>query len=376
MYNRAEVFCTKCFSSSEELPEKMTAVGRGTCPWCGARNQALYPMHLIADQFRELAGQYADADSFDDEPNDLLCGQIQNDWSLFDDRFSTTESFPDFISELLRSGLDHDEAYGERDARALVKPIEPHLLFTFQEALGNTLFHGNFWERFMLPDGPPVSWYDAFLEDMAYILPQDQPLFRARIWDRNIDQERFRRDNMGAPPLEKVNPGRSNRKYQRTLYCAVDRDTCIAEVRPFKGVGVAVSEIALARDARVVDFASELPVVHPLRVENIGWHVQLRPLLRHVSYLFSLPANPDSSELYYAPTQSLCDSLRKAGYDGIRYRSSLNEGGINLALFAPELGRPAEPEYYWIDEIAIKFSDYESDDAEHPYLYEYRRSKP
>lgn len=376
MCNSAEVFCKKCFSSPEELPKEITAVGRGTCPWCGARNQALYPMHLIADQFRDLADLYADADSFDDEPNDLLFNQIQHDWSLFDDRFSTTESFPDFINELLKSGLDNDEAYGERDARTLVKPIEPHLLYEFKEALGDSLFRGKFWEHFCFADGPPVSWYDAFLEDMAHTLPQDQPLFRARIWDRNIDQERFKPDDMRAPPFENINPGRSNRKCQRTLYCAIDRDTCIAEVRPFKGAGVAVSEIARSRDARVVDFASELPLVHPLCVENIGWHVQIRQLLEHISYLFSLPANPDSSELYYAPTQSLCESLRQAGYDGIRYRSSLNEGGINFAFFDPDLGKPSEPEYYWIDEIAIRFSDYKPDEAEHPYLYEYRRSKP
>jgi len=288
-------------------------------------------MHLIADQFRDLAGQYADAEGFDDEPNDLLCKQIQHDWGLFDDRFSTTESFADFISELLKSGLDNDEAIAERDARTLVKPIEPSLLYSFQEALGDSLFRGNFWERFALPGDPPVSWYDAFLEDMVKTLSREQPLFRARVWDRNIRQERYGREQMDTPPLENVSPGRSNRKCQRTLYCAGDRETCIAEVRPFKGAGVAVSEIALSRDV---------------------------------------------SELYYAPTQSLCDLLRQAGYDGIRYRSSLHEGGVNIALFDPELGTPSEPEYYWIDEITVKFSDYESYESEHPYLYEYRRSKP
>lgn len=371
-----EVFCAHCFYSRDQLPASLTPIRRGTCPWCGARNQALYPMHLIADQFRELAGQYADAEGFDDEPNDLLCKQIQHDWGLFDDRFSTTESFADFISELLKSGLDNDEAIAERDARTLVKPIEPSLLYSFQEALGDSLFRGNFWERFALPGDPPVSWYDAFLEDMVKTLSREQPLFRARVWDRNIRQERYGREQMDAPPLENVSPGRSNRECQRTLYCAVDRETCIAEVRPFKGAGVAVSEIALSRDVRVVDFASELPVVHPLRVENIGWYMQLRPLLEHISYLFSLPANPDSSELYYAPTQSLCDSLRQAGYDGIRYRSSLYEGGENIALFDPSLGTPSEPEYFWIDEIAVKFSDYEPSETEHPYAYKYWRSKP
>jgi hypothetical protein len=375
MRNRDEVFCMRCFSSPEELPAGMTEIRHGTCPWCGARNQALYPMHLIADQFREIADLYVDAKSFDDEPNDPLYKQFQQDWSLFDDHFSTTELFPIFINTLLLSGLENDEAYEERDAHTLVKPIEYCLLDEFREAVGDCLFSGKFWEHFRFPGGPPVSWYDAFLEDMANVLSKDQSLFRARIWDRNIDQERFNACDMGAPPIEKVSPGRSNRKCQKTLYCAIDQDTCIAEVRPFKGAGVAVSRITLSRDVRVIDFASELPVLHPLRVENIGWHVQLRPLLEHISYLFSLPANPNASELYYAPTQSLCDSLRDAGYDGIRYRSSLNEGGINFAFFDPDIGKPDEPEYYRIDDISVTYSDYQFYEDEHPYAYKYWRKQ-
>jgi len=221
-----------------------------------------------------------------------------------------------------------------------------------------------------------VSWYDAFLEDMAIEVRQDEQLFRARVWDRNIEREPFGRDKMGAPPSDKVGPGRSNRTGQRTLYCAGDIDTCIAEVRPYKGAGVAVSAITLTRSARLVDFASELPPVLPLRVENLGWRIQTRRLLEHISYLFSLPANPGASELYYAPTQLLCDSLRETGYDGIRYRSSLKDGGINYAFFETGIGIPAEPEYRWIDEIHIQSSDYEPINSEHPYAYDYWRLIP
>lgn len=370
------VFCIHCFSSREQLPASLSPVRRGSCPWCGARNEALYPMHALSDRFRELAAQYPEAESFEDEPNDLLYKQIQHDWDLFDDSFAASERFPDFIDALLRSGLDNDEAYGERDSRSLVRPIEPQLLNEFKEALGDSLFTGHFWEHFSLPGGPPLSWYDAFLEDMAIEVHQEAQLFRARGWDRNIEKERFNRSTMGAPPLDKVSTGRSNRRCQTTLYCSGDIDTCIAEVRPYRGAGVAVSAIKLSRGVRVIDFASTPPALVPLCVENVGWRIQARKLFEHISYLFSLPANPSASELYYAPTQALCDSLREAGYDGIRYRSSLKDGGINYAFFKPDIGIPEEPEYRWIDEISIQSSDVEPYDTEHPYAYDYWRSHP
>jgi hypothetical protein len=333
-------------------------------------------MHAIADHFRELADLYTTAVDFEDEPSENLFKQIQYDWSLFDDSFSTTDHFPDFIDTLLRAGLENDEASGMREACELVKPIEPTLLYYFQDKFVENLFRGKFWEHFNLPHGPLVSWYDAFLEDMTIEIPQDHVLYRARIWDRNMERERFTRDKMGAPPVESISPGRSNRKGQRTLYCAGDVETCIAEARPYKGAGVAVSQIKLSQNAKIVDFASEIPIGTPLRRENINWRIQTKKLLDHIAYLFSLPANPSAQELYYAPTQSLCDSLREAGYDGMQYRSSLNEGGINYAFFRPDLGIPEDPEYYWIDEIKIRYSDVGPFESEHPYLYDYRRSHP
>lgn len=39
------------------------------------------------------------------------------------------------------------------------------------------------------------------------------------------------------------------------------------------------------------------------------------------------------NELDYVPTQYICDYVKHLGYDGIRYKSTLVEGGINYAIF-------------------------------------------
>ena len=53
-------------------------------------------------------------------------------------------------------------------------------------------------------------------------------------------------------------------------------------------------------------------------------------LLSFIQSAFSSPTNnPDD----YIPTQIIAEHLRHLGYDGIRYSSSLHEGGFNLTVF-------------------------------------------
>jgi hypothetical protein len=39
------------------------------------------------------------------------------------------------------------------------------------------------------------------------------------------------------------------------------------------------------------------------------------------------------NELDYLPSQYLCEFIKSIGFDGVEYRSSLYEGGFNIALF-------------------------------------------
>jgi hypothetical protein len=51
-----------------------------------------------------------------------------------------------------------------------------------------------------------------------------------------------------------------------------------------------------------------------------------------LSYSFALPVD-NEDEIEYLPTQYLAEYIKKSGFDGIKYDSSLSEGGINVALF-------------------------------------------
>jgi hypothetical protein len=46
------------------------------------------------------------------------------------------------------------------------------------------------------------------------------------------------------------------------------------------------------------------------------------------------PVLQSGAAIDYIPTQYLCEFIKKCGFDGVVYRSSVSEG-INLALFNP-----------------------------------------
>ncbi len=127
------------------------------------------------------------------------------------------------------------------------------------------------------------------------------------------------------PNPDAIRDGRSNAKFIRFLYMAESPTTAVFEVRPLLHSAVNVSGIE---------------VKEPLRIANLAVDIDMDPqkegkgmdewLLGFIQSAFSSPANtPDD----YIPTQIIAEHLRHLGYDGIRYSSSLHEGGFNLTVF-------------------------------------------
>lgn len=58
-------------------------------------------------------------------------------------------------------------------------------------------------------------------------------------------------------------------------------------------------------------------------------------LIRMYTLDMSKPADPQRSNLDYLPTQYICEYIKKLGYDGVSFRSSLVDtaNNINLILF-------------------------------------------
>jgi hypothetical protein len=63
------------------------------------------------------------------------------------------------------------------------------------------------------------------------------------------------------------------------------------------------------------------------------------------------PVRPSGAAIEYVPSQYLCEFIKKAGWDGVIYRSSVSDGK-NLALFDPARAIPGRVQKWKVERVA------------------------
>jgi hypothetical protein len=216
--------------------------------------------------------------------------------------------------------------------------------------------------RFVLSD----HWHE-FIRDVvrtsnkrAKTLEQGAKLARARIGTDWVefddgDEQPFPLSphRMGSPPKHLATPGRLNSEGIPYLYLSTDMDTAVAEVRPWIGAELTIGTFEVLSDLRIVDTSDDEPQSMLSLYEFVKRDGQIADVRKRaadrytsadkekyvwgdINAAFSRPVSPSESPMKYVPTQYLSEKLKTEGYDGIAYRSSLNEGGHNVALFDPQ----------------------------------------
>lgn len=134
---------------------------------------------------------------------------------------------------------------------------------------------------------------------------------------------------LGSPPQTLASAGRLNRAGVSFMYLSTDHDTAINEVRPHPGHTVSTGQFRNTRELTVADFSA-------LRIEDFSdSDVALDDywMLSSIDRTFSVPVTPEQRTRYML-TQTLADGVRKLGFDGVAYRSSVGSGA-NIAFFDP-----------------------------------------
>lgn len=199
------------------------------------------------------------------------------------------------------------------------------------------------------------------------IIPKGKPLYRARSATTYADVKKIADEpasQLGATPKDRASSQRMTPNGISALYCSLERETCLSEIRSITGDNVVSIGMTPISQLKLLDL-TKLGLVEPpkLTLLEIGCRDALH-LKTFVSSLVKKMSKPKgrNDELSYLSTQVVFEHLRLrfgSQVDGLIFPSvQTGEKGTNVVLF-PEASVVSSKNYK-------KLTDYEIADTAEP----------
>ena len=330
--------CPECFDDrwlrSDRIPMLSSTFGK--CDYCGTADVQLVDPIDLATEFELLVNVY------EADPNGkTLVEWMKEDWQLFPDEKLDVAHASLLLAEILDDG------------EVVRRKFSPSSNYTSEglirwETLRDEMMFKNRWFLEQEIDRTRLKrLIEMLLEEQV-----PKKWYRARI--RTSDNV-FTISEMSAPPKHLASHGRANPAGIPYLYLGSLPETAIAEIRPHTGEVACVAEFFIP-DIRVVDLRSPRKFVSPLFLQDASDIGQLRadlPLLERLGEELTRPVLPQRAAIDYIPSQYLCEFIKKAGFDGVLYRSSVSDG-INLALFDPTKATGGGVSLYNVTKVSVR----------------------
>lgn len=258
-----------------------------------------------------------------------LALMIMNDWDLFTDE-NTANSV---INEVLQwDGLS--DISMTADASVVYSATVMESLNEWNKLKQNIKYDSRFLSKLdTLEDlGLEESLRDS---EEVFNSQERKQFYRARI--AKAKDEKFRKKDLGVPPIEKTLVGRANVEGIPYLYLCTSPETCYYEVR-----AVYLDRVWLGRFSLKKGMSLRLVNLTPrhrsqqLSVDSEPIAIlRNRILMNAISKDLSMPMRRhDNAVIEYLPTQFICEYIRLVlQVDGIMFQSSLKKDGENIVLF-------------------------------------------
>jgi hypothetical protein len=342
--------CAECFGdrglSRSIIPLRSTTNGR--CAYCETDGVAIIDPTELAEYFELLVSAYRT-----DDTGKLLVHLFREDWALFQN--------PRMMDDARAQGLLSDIFSGAEITRQLFVPASDPTADRLSEweNLCDELMYRN---RYFPEKTIDLDRLESLLSPLT-LDPGEVPAvwYRARI--QTVDLP-YTADQMGAPSKRAASHGRANPAGIPYLYLGSDRDTAVSEIRPYTGETACVGAFTTPLDLKLADLRNPRKMVSPFVLadaEDIGKMRNDLPFLEKLGDELTRPVLPLSAAIDYTPSQYLCEFIKKCGYQGVVYRSSVSDG-INLALFDPALAQCGPVTQYRVNRVSVEV---ESIDAPH-----------
>lgn len=327
--------CVSCFQYPTVTKFIIEKGKIGDCEFCGTKGIPIIQAKELYQLFEPLLNLY--------EPEnegiypDLLgqtLAECMEEWEIFSDKLDFKNQ-NGLLDEMQFSGLSPKELSSVYFSSNLWGKKEDNIFATKNEEIWDTFANHIKRKRRFLPVTDdfetliqPKDWLPQMLDATTFEANLDSIFYRARLGSFKIEQ-------MVAPTHEKTKAGRINPVGIPYLYVSEQEKTAVAEIRPYPGSKVSVAKVKPIKSLKLADLTKFHAVTDPFIQDNLESRIRQNVLLNILNIEFSRPISPDDCEIEYIPTQYLAEVILNAGYDGIRYKSSVCTGGTNIVFFNP-----------------------------------------
>jgi hypothetical protein len=91
----------------------------------------------------------------------------------------------------------------------------------------------------------------------------------------------------------------------------------------------------------------------PFFDEHLRWTIETTDLFNRFAEELARPILPHETELFYLPTQHLCDIIKNAGMEGIAYPSTMGRGH-NIVFFDTSAAEAIEVTFLRVEELSFQ----------------------
>ena len=333
--------CAECFGDRglrrSIIPSRSTK--RGRCSYCEADGVVVIEPRELAPYFELLLSAYRQ-----DAAGKLLIHWFREDWALFVHPRMDDSRAKDLLGEILDDGDIPRELFVPAHDPATDRLSE------WENLRDELMYHNRYFPEKMID----LDRLEALLSSLT-IDAEELPTrwYRARICVGDVP---YTDDQMGAPPNRIASHGRANPAGIPYLYLGSDANTAISEIRPHPGEMACVADFTTPPTLKLVDLSTPRKMVSPFILADADEVGRMRndlPLLERLGSELTRPVIPQSAAIDYTPSQYLCEFIKKCGYHGVIYRSSVITDGMNLALFQPTLATCGTVEQYRVVRVEV-----------------------
>lgn len=334
--------CANCFGDQglhKEIAFRSSETG--TCDYCGTTDAHLINPTDLAVNFEALLDSYEYQ-----EGGNALVYWLKRDWFLFDHPKMDNANAQVLLGDILDDG--------EIARRPLVpsQQHDPNRLGQWDDFREELMHENRFFPQKQLN-----------LTELALLLPRlamassefSTSWYRARI---QAGITVFDALQMKAPPPNIASHGRANPAGIPYLYLGSEIVTSVSEIRPHTGEIACIANFCIEGNLEFIDLRHPRKTVSPFLEggsEDMGQMRSDLGFLERLGEELTRPVRREAAAFDYTPSQYLCEFIKKCGYDGVIYRSSVSDG-INLALFDPEKASIGEIHGHTIERVAVYVS--------------------